>query len=99
MLFYLPREYDHTAKIIVRLLRSMGCTPQQNGANRRAQGGTSRYKGVHKRRGRWLAQIGVKNRILRLGSFDNEEDAAIVYDVAAQLFFGEFARLNFPTAS
>ena len=43
---------------------------------------------------KWKTTIKWKGRQWTLGRFVEEEDAAIVYNVAAQLLFGEFARLN-----
>lgn len=57
---------------------------------------TSQYKGVAARRKKWVAGITVLGKHLYLGIFDNEEDAARVYDRAARQHFGEFACLNFP---
>lgn len=59
---------------------------------------TSRYKGVsyNKRQGKWRAQITYRYITHHLGYFDNEEDAAKVYDMNAIVFFGNNAKLNFP---
>lgn len=73
------------------------CTPHQNGTNRRKQLNTSsRFKGVAKidRDGGYSCTIGKDGKKFWIGTFKSEEDAAIAYNVAAQLFFGEFARLN-----
>lgn len=74
------------------------CTDPENSANRSkmAKETTSRFKGVafHVRDGRYSATIGKDGRRYWIGSFDNEHDAAIHYNVAAQLFFGRFAKLN-----
>lgn len=61
---------------------------------KRSDGETSCYKGVYweKRRCTWTARIGRK----WIGSFSSEIDAAIAYDDAAVLFYGEFAKVNFP---
>lgn len=68
----------------------------QNSMNSAKQAGkTSRFKGVCRDRGAWVAHIGRDGKMYYLGRFQDEEDAAIVYDVAAQLFFGEYSRLNF----
>jgi len=42
----------------------------------------------------WVAQIGYKGRRIKLGSFDTENDAAQAYNMAAELLFKQFARLN-----
>ena len=55
---------------------------------------TSGYKGVVWRKDtkKWMAQIVKDRKRYGLGSFDNIEDAANAYKVAAEKFFGEFAR-------
>jgi hypothetical protein len=73
------------------------CSSSQNRMNcRKATGTSSIYKGVtfDRQMKRWRAQIGVLHRLKFLGYFDNEIDAAVAYNIAAQLFFGEFAYLN-----
>jgi hypothetical protein len=76
------------------------CTDGQNAMNARKQGRqtSSRYKGVswNKRRECWVARIRKGKKGYFLGWFRDEQDAAVMYDVAAQLFFGEYAWLNFP---
>jgi len=74
-------------------------THSQSGANRNVGStGTSRYRGVyrHYRLPRWVAQIKVQGKVKYLGLYDSQEDAARAYDAAAQVYFGEFAKLNFP---
>lgn len=74
------------------------CTKSENGANRRVQATpkSSRYKGVcwvvSKRR--WIARIKVGGRLIYLGRFRSEEDAARAYDAAARDRFGAFALPN-----
>ena len=74
-------------------------TVAQNQQNRRkTMTGSSQFKGVvfEKRLGRWKARITVNKKLIALGYFSAEIDAALAYDVAAREFFGEFAYLNSP---
>jgi hypothetical protein len=59
---------------------------------------SSRFIGVYldNMTGRWKTQINHQRKPIYLGRFDNEIDAAKVYDRAAIKYHGEFARLNFP---
>lgn len=76
------------------------CNQSQNCANNRKKKGTSTslYKGViyDARRGLWRAEIKVNYRAMHLGRFSTEVEAAMAYDAAAILHFGEFARPNLP---
>lgn len=56
----------------------------------------SKYKGVSflKNKNRWVAYIRMNGRMIHLGCFTNEEDAALAYNSAAKNFFGEFALIN-----
>lgn len=65
-------------------------TVSQNNANTRPRGKHSPYKGVYPQKLKWIAVIGKT----RIGSFTSETDAALAYNQAAILQFGEFARLN-----
>ena len=57
---------------------------------------SSQYKGVRWRakRGLWEASLRVESAYKYLGQFQNEQDAAIAYNIAAWLVYGEFANLN-----
>lgn len=72
-------------------------TKRQNGCNRKPIKHSSKYLGVgwHKAAGKWKAAISVNGKVMYLGVFGNEEDAAKAYDRAAKEKHGEFARLNF----
>lgn len=56
--------------------------------------GTSSFKGVGRYRGRWRARIMVNRKEIHLGAFLNEQQAALAYNKAAMMYFGEFARVN-----
>jgi hypothetical protein len=58
---------------------------------------SSEYKGVSwvPSRGKWLVQIKYDGKNRNLGRYDDEIEAAEVYDRAAREHFGEFAHLNF----
>lgn len=56
---------------------------------------TSGYLGVSKCGRKWLAEISPNRQKLRLGRFENIEDAARAYDEAAKIHYGEKAKLNF----
>jgi hypothetical protein len=78
-----------------RNLRISTCP--QNQMNRRKRTVlTSRFKGVSwkKKNKNWVAQIRADNKVIHLGSFKLEEDAARMYDVAAEKMFGVFAATN-----
>jgi hypothetical protein len=64
--------------------------------NTRSRPGTSRFKGVCRKREKWRAQIVKDGKQKSLGTYTTEEAAAHSYDRAALEMFGEFANLNFP---
>jgi hypothetical protein len=72
------------------------CTHSQNHRNRWRTWGSSRFKGVFHRRenDKWRAKIKVGDKVISLGTFAQESDAARAYDKAATEHFGEFARTN-----
>jgi len=73
------------------------CNNQKNHFNSPPQkGGSSKYKGVHwdSKSKKWRAQIHLGDRKKSLGSFKDEEDAALAYNEGAKKYFSEFAHLN-----
>lgn len=73
-------------------------TPSQNAANKvNRRASTSPYRGTHwvTKEQVWRAYIGVDGSVRFLGHFDDAISAALAYDDAARLQYGEFARTNF----
>jgi len=73
------------------------CRPLDNNRNRRIQkGNTSGYKGVwwYPRLKKWESGISVENKSIHLGVFIQRDDAALAYNEAAKLYYGDFAKLN-----
>lgn len=73
------------------------CTCAQNNMNATAlKRGTSSYKGVSYRaiNSKWVARIGVAGKIVYVGDYLTQTDAALAYNEAAIKYHGEFARLN-----
>ena len=71
------------------------CTQQQNSFNRKKQKSAfhSKYKGVsfYKKTKKWMASIKLNNKNIYLGIYDEEENAAKAYKVAAKKYHGEYA--------
>jgi hypothetical protein len=92
---------DHKNRVSLDNRRSnlRPATPAQNSYNRgkSRRKSTSKYKGVSllKRTGKWRSAIGFEGRTILLGSFTNEKQAALSYDLAAKKYHREFAYLNF----
>lgn len=71
------------------------CTPSQNQHNRIKQQGSSKYKGVTKYiNGKWRVVVGICGKSTHFGYYEDEREAALVYDRVAVKHFGEFARTN-----
>lgn len=74
------------------------CNFSGNSTNRRKQNGnfTSEYKGVcwYKTKGMYRSYIRCNGKRQYLGYYDSERYAALVYNVYALMYFGDYARLN-----
>lgn len=73
-------------------------THEQNRRNTKSyKNGVSKYKGVSYRKDskKWRSIINFNKKVIRLGYFSSEIEAAKAYDVKAKELFGEFAWLNF----
>jgi hypothetical protein len=71
----------------------------QDQSIRHFKNSTSRFKGVRRADGGYIARIQFNKRRLYLGYFRSEEDAARAYDAKALELHGQFAVLNFPAAA
>lgn len=74
-------------------------TTSENCANSKKSTGSSRYRGVALKEGRWRVRICVKYKQVHVGYFKEEFDAATAYNFAAEAAFGEFAAFNTPTGA
>jgi len=73
------------------------CTRSENGMNRiKHKSMSSIYKGVslNKPNGKWIAHIKINGKVIHLGYFFSEVDAAMAYNKKAISLFCEFANLN-----
>lgn len=72
-------------------------THAQNAANckRHSDKASSRYKGVYPHWNKWTVYIKSNYKLLYVGVYDTEREAALAYDAKARELFGEFARTNF----
>jgi hypothetical protein len=71
------------------------CTSAQNQFNK-TPSGISKYLGVcwNKQYKKWKAQIRFDKKLINIGHYENEIDAAIAYNAKAKELHGEFANLN-----
>jgi hypothetical protein len=72
-------------------------TDGQNARNKRkVKNKSSVYKGVslHKGERRWHSRIMFDWKLIHLGSFEDEVNAALAYNQAALKYHGEYAKLN-----
>ena len=74
------------------------CTHKQNGMNRKPDRNTSsRYRGVswNTWAKKWVAQTTIDGERTHLGYYNDEEIAALAFDLVARKAYGKFAYLNF----
>jgi hypothetical protein len=76
-------------------------TRAQNNYNRliiKRKDSSSKYKGVawKEDRKKWRARLHFNGKLIFLGYFKDEIQAAKAYDQAAKKYYGQFACLNFP---
>lgn len=74
------------------------CRFTDNNRNRRKFGNSSQYKGVYfdRQYNKWKASIKLEGKVVCIGRFDSEIEAAKAYDMVAIRFFKEFTKINFP---
>lgn len=79
-----------------RIINLRKCSKSDNNRNAKKNiRGNCRYKGVTKRpSGKYGCYISFNNKTICLGTFNTEEEAALIYNKKAKEFFGEFANLN-----
>lgn len=71
------------------------CTQSENTLNRRIpHDNKSGFKGVHFNGYKWIALIGVNDKLKYIGGFENRIDAAKAYNEAAIKYHGDFACIN-----
>lgn len=72
-------------------------TKSQNARNQtKRKGCTSEYMGISKKRGKYESRIKLHGKLIHIGTFVNEIEAAKAYDAKAiELGLGDFANLNF----
>ncbi len=73
------------------------CSQLQNGKNRtKSANKSSKFKGVswHEKAQKWQAGIRLSGKLIHLGYFISEEDAALVYNYFAKKLFEDFAAIN-----
>jgi hypothetical protein len=90
-------DLDHRNRIRHdnRLKNLRPATNAQNQRNRSKQkNNTSGFKGVtlFKQSGKWIAHIRVNGKRIHLGLYDCKAAAWIAYQIAADIYHGEFAR-------
>jgi hypothetical protein len=71
------------------------CNQSENMANRSGYD-EAKYKGVYVENTKYRVRIGYQGKLLNVGLFETEIQAALAYDRKAEELFGDFAETNFP---
>jgi hypothetical protein len=92
---YIPKSIDHINGIRNdnRIENLRECNQQQNLFNKRPYG-YSKYKGVYKCKNGFKSQIMYNSKLMYLGYYKTEKEAAIAYNKAALELHKDFAYLN-----
>jgi group I intron endonuclease len=61
---------------------------------RKSKNSTSKYSGVSKRKNKWSVRVQYQGKQMNLGSYETEEEAALVYNEAVLKIYGKNAILN-----
>lgn len=70
-------------------------THSQNGMNRKPnKNNVHGFKGAIEESGKYVSRIRINGKSIYIGTFKTAEDAAKAYNIKAEKYFGEFARLN-----
>ena len=96
---WLPVEIDHENRVKTdnRIENLRPATSTQNKGNiGLLRSNSSGFRGVslNRRSMKWHAQIKLMGKQTYLGRCDTAREAAVMYNRAARLYFGEFAHLN-----
>lgn len=94
---YLPEMVDHQDgdELNDKIDNLRAASRSQNNSNKKsAKNSTCKYLGVRKRGNTFITQITVNNKTLYLGSFKDEDVAALKYNEAAVKYHGNFANIN-----
>ncbi len=72
------------------------CSHSLNGKNKRQTNkNTSKYKGVvPNSKNTFKSRITVNGKLITIGNFKDEQNAALAYNKAAIKYYGEYAKLN-----